>query len=171
LSQLVKEGDDASFAKRARIFVTAAARKALNTIHWELTSRLRKWSVLIRFRILQQLLKRQSSWPLRLPGLTARQIYECAEALYVPAPLKGPRIILVRATTGEGGDTPYSEIYFDQTLGWGAVATGLIAIDIRGGHYSMLQEPAVAHLADLFTGILDSESEPCRASSKIDEPA
>jgi FkbH-like protein len=171
LSQLVKECDDTSFAKRARILVTAAARKALNTIHWELTSRLRKWSVLIRFRFLQQLLKRKSSWPSRLPGLTVRQIYESAEALYVPAALKGPKIILMRATTGEAGDTPYTEIYSDPTFGWGTIAQGLVAIDVRGGHYSMLQEPAVAHLADLFTGILDSESEPCRASSKIDEPA
>jgi len=171
LSQLVKERDDASLARRAHILVTAAARKALNMVRWELTSRLRKWSVLLRFAILQQVLKRQSSWPSRLPGLTVRQIYESAEALYVPAPLKGPRIILVRATTGEGGDTPYSEIYSDQTFGWGAVATELIAIDVRGGHYSMLQEPAVAHLADVFTGILDPESEPNRANSKIDEPA
>jgi len=89
----------------------------------------------------------------------------------VPAALKGPKILLIRATTGEAGDTPYTEIYSDPTFGWGTIAQGLVAIDVRGGHYSMLQEPAVEHLADVFTGMLDSEAEPYPTNCKVDEPA
>ena len=48
---------------------------------------------------------------------------------------------------GEASDTPYREIYADETFGWGAVTQDLIVVDVEGGHSSMLQEPFVESLA------------------------
>ena len=51
-------------------------------------------------------------------------------------------------TEGEGPDQPYVERYADPLLGWGPRTTGgLEAIDVPGGHSSMLQEPHVRTLA------------------------
>ena len=68
-----------------------------------------------------ELLARGMPWPRFIPELSVRQIYDTAEAHYRPKPLSGAAVVLVRAQTGEGGDTPYREIYADETLGWGAV--------------------------------------------------
>jgi FkbH-like protein len=173
LSQLFTErgSEKDPLAQKIQQIIREAIQKASNTVRWELTSRFTRWSVRLRFRLLQRLLKRQSVWPPKIPGLSVRQIYESAEALYKPATVDGPKIVLFRATQGEGGDTPYSEIYSDPTFGWGGVARGIVPVNVEGGHFSMLQEPAVDHLADVFANILVTETNVHRTHSKIDEPA
>lgn len=42
-------------------------------------------------------------------------------------------------------------IYTDETFGWGEVTQNLIAVDLEGGHSSMLQEPFVETLAAELT--------------------
>ena len=58
-------------------------------------------------------------------------------------------ILLFRATSGNGDDEPFSQVFVDPLLGWAArSAGGVRCIDVPGGHLSMLQEPDVAVLAD-----------------------
>lgn len=123
-----------------------AAQKLFNATLWEVASRGKRWSVRARYRFLNKLLATKRSWPNALPSLTVRQIYDAAEANYHAIPTSFP-VLLVRARQGQGGDTPFREIYADETLGWRDVATNLLIEDVDGGHFSMLQEPYAEMLA------------------------
>ena len=88
-----------------------------------------------------------------------QQIYDSAEPLYVAKPLAGTPTVLIRATVGEGNDTPYREIYADAALGWKSVIADLTVVDVDGGHSSMLQEPFVESLAEALLPYLVVKSE------------
>jgi len=69
--------------------------------------------------------------------------------------------VLARAQRGEGGDdTPYQEIYADETLGWRAVADNLTCVDVDGGHSTMLQERFVDSLATALLPYLEGNAQP-----------
>jgi thioesterase domain-containing protein len=131
---------------------SAVARKALNVISYELYSIGERISVRLRFALLKNLVKRGASWPRALPVLTVMQIYNALESRYIPPVLANVPILLVRASAGEGSDTPYRHLYRDEDFGWGKVAGQLELVDVPGGHSSMLQEKAIESLA---TAILD----------------
>ena len=76
------------------------------------------------------------------PPLSVREIYDTAESTYAPESLPDSDVVLVRARVGEGGDTPYRQIYTDETFGWNAVTNNIAVVDVEGGHSSMLQEPS-----------------------------
>jgi len=87
------------------------------------------------------------------------QIYNALESRYIPPVLSNVPILLVRASDGEGADTPYRNLYRDEDFGWGKVAGRLELIDVTGGHSSMLQEPAIESLATAILArlkVLDS---------------
>jgi FkbH-like protein len=170
-SRMIKDEAELPVVKRARRLLLATLRKTWNILSWEATSRFTNWSVRARFRLLQTLLSRGQLWPRGIPGLTARQIYERAEAAYVPPRIVGTSVVLVRASTGEFGDTPYVDLYSDGTLGWAAVAPNLTIANVNGGHFSMLQEPFVAHLASTLQKLLSSPSAAHLTHSPINEPA
>ncbi len=130
----------------ARSMVSTTSRKLMNALIWEITHRGKQLSVRARFRLLRELLARQLPWPWLVPELTVRQIYDSAEARHVPKLLSDASSVLVRARIGEASDTPYREIYAEETFGWGAVSRDLIVVDVDGGHSSMLQEPFVESL-------------------------
>jgi thioesterase domain-containing protein len=75
------------------------------------------------------------------------EIYNALEPRYTPPRLADVPIILVRASVGEGIDTPYRCMYRDEDFGWRHAAEQLEIVDVIGGHSSMLQEPAVKSLA------------------------
>jgi thioesterase domain-containing protein len=75
------------------------------------------------------------------------QIYNALEARYRPPVLREVPILLVRASVGEGTDTPYRELYRDADFGWRHLAARLDVVDVSGGHSSMLQEQAIDSLA------------------------
>jgi thioesterase domain-containing protein len=133
--------------QRAGTIVRAISKKATGLVLWEISRWGKQLSVYARFRLLRSVLTRDLAWPKFVPELTLREIYDCAVASYDPKPLSISSVMLVRAQSGEGEDTPYREIYVDQTLGWGAVVQGLITVDVAGGHTSMLQEHFVDSLA------------------------
>ena len=74
--------------------------------------------------------------------------------------------MLVRARVGEGGDTPYRQIYADETFGWNAVTNNIAVVDVEGGHSSMLQEPFVDSLAAALTPHLRRKPKPVHAHSQ-----
>jgi len=139
-----------SLVARAWTILGVISRKLVNTLTWEIKRRMTKWWVDARFLLLRKRLARGRPWPKFLPGLSARQIYESADALYVARPLPRASVVLVRARAGVDGvadDTPYLDIYADETLGWRALIEKLNVIDVDGGHSSMLREPFVQSLA------------------------
>lgn len=134
-------------ARNAAVLIIKATRKFWNLLKWEVTDKIRKISVNLRFRMLKALLSRGKPWPQTIPSLTVREIYEQAEAAYIPASVSGTRVVLIRASNGVGGDTPYVSVYANSSLGWNTLANNLTSIDVNGGHYSMLQTPNVDDLA------------------------
>jgi thioesterase domain-containing protein len=137
------------------------SRKLGNAVRWEIAQLGQRFWARVRFRFLQEVLARGLSWPEHLPELTTRQIYECAEAGYVPRQLSGARALLVRARrrTPIVSDTPFSAIYADETLGWDALIQDLIIADVDGGHGTMLQEPFVQSLAKALLHQLNFKSD------------
>jgi len=119
----------------------------VNALLWEILQRGKQWWVRARFRLLREVLTRELAWPRFVPELSVRQIYDFTQARYAPTPLSISSIVLVRAQTGEGDDTPNRNIYADETFGWDAVAPGLTVVDVDGGHFTLLQERFVDSLA------------------------
>jgi thioesterase domain-containing protein len=132
---------------RAVRIASAIARKAINVVSFELYSFCEKISVRLRFALLKILVKRGASWPPVLPELSVMQIYNALESRYVPPVLADIPILLVRASAGDGTDTPYRDLYRDEDFGWREVAGKLELVDVQGGHSSMLQEEAIESLA------------------------
>ena len=96
------------------------------------------------------------------PGSTSApdflRIYELAHREHrADGVLRAPVVALFRATSGSGAadDIPFREIYADPMLGWQArFERPVLAIDVPGGHTSLLQEPHVGILARDFTHVL-----------------
>ena len=150
--------------KRAGIVIRAVSKKLANALLWEISHRCERLSARARFRLLRVLLSRELEWPRFVPELTVREIYDSAAARYVPKPLPISQVLLVRPQTGEGEDTPYREIFADETLGWSALAQGLEILDVAGGHITMLQEQFVDSLAEALMPYLRREAAPTRES-------
>jgi thioesterase domain-containing protein len=149
--------------RRAEVLVAAIAQKVRNALVWEISQRGKQLWVRARFRLLRQILARDRAWPRFVPQLSARQIYESAEAHYTPQPLSISSLVLMRARHGEAGDTPYREVYADDTFGWEAVTHCIAVIDVDGGHFTMLQEGPVDSLAaDLLPFLHQQEMKPIR---------
>jgi FkbH-like protein len=132
---------------RAMRIASAIARKAFNVLFYELYSFGEGISVRLRFALLKSLVKRGVSWPPALPELSVMQIYGALESRYIPPVLADIPILLVRASAGDGTDTPYRDLYRDEDFGWREVAGKLELVDVQGGHSSMLQEEAIESLA------------------------
>jgi thioesterase domain-containing protein len=148
--------EDDGYSRSSSSLLRAAAAKVWRTLRWEIGNSFEKWTVRLRFWLLETLLKQQMSWPRMISGLTVRQIYETAEAKYIPKPLPGTKIALVRATKGNAADTPYQEIYSDGTLGWETSCADVKILDVEGGHFSMLQEPFVQDLAEQLSPLVST---------------
>ena len=132
---------------RAMKIASAIARKAFNFGSYELYSFGERISVRLRFAVLKILVKRGASWPPKLPELSVMQIYNALESRYIPPVLADIPVLLVRASAGDGTDTPYRDLYRDEDFGWKEVAGKLELVDVQGGHSSMLQEEAIESLA------------------------
>jgi thioesterase domain-containing protein len=126
---------------------SAVLRKARNVFVYEFSSAARKVSVRLRFALLRSLVRRDAAWPSQWPELSVMEIYNGLESRYTPPALTDVPILLVRATAGDGIDTPYRDLYQEEDFGWGRVANQLEVVDVVGGHSSMLQERAVESLA------------------------
>ena len=145
--------------------------KLWNAARWEVLSFYRRRSSRLRFDLLQFLLRRGWSWPSFIPDLTVREIYENAENDFHPQTLSGKQILLVRATVGEMTDTPYRDVYSDNSLGWDAFVSNLTIADVEGGHSSMLQEPFVKSLAGTLLPLLSHSTSRQSAALPVTEHA
>jgi FkbH-like protein len=158
-SDLGKSGTD----QKGKLLLFALPKilsKVTRAASWEISQRVKHATVTARFWLLRRLLARQAAWPARLPSLTFREIYDTAEQRYVPKSLVSSTTLVVRARAGEGNDTPYKEIYAEETLGWSAVANNLTLADVNGGHSSMLQVPFVDGLAEVLGSHIARDKDP-----------
>jgi hypothetical protein len=150
--------------KRAGFVIGAISKKLVNALLWGISHRSELLSARARFRLLRVLLSRELEWLGFVKELTLREIYDGAAARCAPKPLAISPVILVRPQKGESEDTPHREIYVDETLGWSAVAQGLVIVDVAGGHITMLQERFVDSLAEALMPYLQLEAAPTRES-------
>ena len=150
--------DDGS-GKPALVRVATAlpkmARKAANFVHYEISTRLGR---LKDARKLAQL--RQGGDATADAGSSGGdaeaipylRLYEQAHREHVPEGVfRGGEVVLYRAMKGEDvpGDQAYVEQFVDPLFGWSTRVDGPVkAVDVPGGHSSMLQEPHVRLLAE-----------------------
>jgi FkbH-like protein len=164
LEDAVAEARDSATSPLGRwtSIALAIARKVRNFIAYELSSVGSKLSVRFRIALLKLLVRRGRAWPAALPELSFMQIYNELESRYTPPALADVPILLVRASEGDGADTPYRSLYRDEDLGWRNVAGRLELVDVNGGHSSMLQEQAIDSLASVMLArfALASEAAP-----------
>jgi FkbH-like protein len=138
--------------------VKQASTKLMNALAWEVSSRAKRLTTRVRFRVLHRMLERGHPWPATVPELTVREIYDSAEARYSPKALSDAGVMLLRAQSGDSNDQPYREVYADETFDWRSVAQDIAVIDVKGGHSSMLQEPFVESLVEALTPTITAES-------------
>jgi thioesterase domain-containing protein len=143
--------------KRALAVTRAIRQKLTGALLWKVSERGNQLWVGARFRLLREVLRRDLAWPGLVQELNVSQIYYSAQARYTPKPLSIPAIVLVRARTGEEADTPYRDIYADETFGWSSVAHGVRYVDVDGGHSTMLQEHFVDSVAKALLPYLQSK--------------
>jgi FkbH-like protein len=142
--------------RRALVVASKALRKAKNLTTYLIGRRLRNLSDDLRLRLFRACVARGRTLPQALQQIPVRTVYLFAEKHYRPESRFAGRLILFRATRGEGTDEPYVERYDDPLLGWARRATlGVEAYDVPGGHSSMLQQPHVEALAQQLQASID----------------
>jgi thioesterase domain-containing protein len=135
------------------------AEKLQNYLRYELHHRYKR----ARIRFLCQLLRHTfpggKNWPVSLPAPTVRQVFAFAEEQYVPGKLNRTQVILYRANEKDGEDLPLRDLLVDPLFGWQELlALPVQAVDVPGGHSTLLQEGNVAlvasHLVARFRSLL-----------------
>jgi hypothetical protein len=149
----------AGFAS-AQTVILSISKRALNALLWKfrgIMDRGNRLSVHARLVLLDELLRRGRSWPSFLPEFCALDVYDFAEARYMPGSLSISNIVLVRARKGEGSDRAFRDIYADEAFGWNAIVGNLTIIDVEGGHSTMFREPFVGVLAQALIPFLQRD--------------
>jgi thioesterase domain-containing protein len=108
-----------------------------------------------------------SPWPEHEPVPTMNDVWNAIERSYHPESIPDQPAVLYRASVGEGSDLPYRDFLADPLFGWGRVlGTGLVAVDVPGGHFSSLRVPQVEVLAvDLRRRLAHITAQPALGTS------
>ena len=117
--------------------------------------------VVVRAKVslLAYCLTRKAPLPRLVQGVTVRQVLSCSIRNLAGTGRLTGEVHLFRATRSLQGqaDEPYSARFEDPLLGWPRRVQGqVIAIDVAGGHSTMLQEPQVASLAERLQACIDA---------------
>lgn len=120
-----------------------ASDKVLHAASYELSTRFDQRRGQVMHWALSAFVRQEMTWPTWLKQWSVQELYDRAEAMYRPSPCApADRIVLFRASEGQGIDTPYKHIFEGDDLGWRAlICCSLAIVDVAGGHGSMLQEP------------------------------
>jgi FkbH-like protein len=125
------------------------ASKVVGHLTYQATSRARRAYERAAVATLGACLERDLPVPAWARELPVRVVYSQAEARYRPAGKVREEITLFCATSGEGAEEPFRSIYVDPLLGWERrTDKRVVAVEVPGGHGSILQEPNVAVLAE-----------------------
>lgn len=130
--------------------------KVFTTLWYAVASRFARFWVSLRLGLLRLVLTLGMAWPQMVDSLSVREIYTDIKRRYVPKPATIERVILIKATQGYGVDEPVGGMSDDPLLGWRRFVDGdLQAIEVPGGHSSMLQEPYVQGVASVLKRFLE----------------
>ena len=154
----LRRARSATAMRRAALLAGSLARKLRNFTAYHAGKAFREARDGARLRVLRASLDRGRR-PTRLIGrLSATITYLRAEREYRPdGRLEAGELVLFRATSGEGIDAPFIDFYEDPLLGWSDRGRhGARAVDVPGGHTSMLQGPHVAILAARMQEAIDA---------------
>jgi len=146
LGSLGDEGD--STLVRLGKAVPTMLRKTNNLMRYEMQARLEKRLNADKVKAL-----REGDQAAAIEAeISYLKLYEHAHLEHRPqGRFSGGDVVVYRAMKGDGSvaDAPYVEKFADPLLGWGARVDGKVdAVDIPGGHSSMLQGNNVRVLAD-----------------------
>lgn len=133
------------------------ARKLRNFTAYHAARTWREMRDDIRLRLLRISLDRGRRPPKLIGRLSATITYLYAQRGYRPdRRLEEGELALFRATRGDGIDAPFVDFYQDPLLGWSGFSRQAVrAVDVPGGHTSMLQEPHVEVLARRMQNAID----------------
>ena len=153
----LKRAQAVSPARRLIWLAGSLARRARNFAAYQVGKNWREIRDRTRMRVLRACLDRGRLPPRFLGEVSATVAYLYAEREYRPdRQLEQGALVLFRAERGEGIDAPFIEFYEDPLLGWSRrCAGGVRAVDVPGGHTSMLQEPHVGELARQLQQAID----------------
>ena len=146
-----------SAVRRAALLVASLARKLRNFTAYQIGKVWRETRDKARLRLLRAALDRGRR-PAQLIGqVSATVTYLFAEREYRPGrAVAHGDLMLFKATSGDGIDAPFIDFYEDPLLGWSTrSARGVRAVEVPGGHTSMLQEPHVDVLAARLQAAID----------------
>lgn len=122
-------------------------------IRFEAESRVGDYLERVRYEMFRRAVHegRLAELPPFLQNLSVFSVYSFAERRYRPRGAISSPIVLVRASEGDGADTPMKAFHREAALGWEGLTTGRIrTFDAPGGHSTMLQEPNVTAIADFL---------------------
>jgi amino acid adenylation domain-containing protein len=152
----LQAGHQGSRLERFRRRATGAARKLRNYLVYEVTSRFKKLSNRIKFRVMRAVTDRGRPVPRFAQGLSVHTVLGYAIPEYQPDRLLEGAALLIRATEGEGFDEPAAALSADPTLEWASRVKGKIeTFDVLGGHSTMLHEPNVRDVAKFLADRID----------------
>ena len=143
--------------RRALSLAGGFGRRLRNFVAYRVAKAWRDARDRTRLELLRAALDRGRAPPKLIGRPSATITYLYAQRGYRPAEvLREGRLVLFRATCGEGIDAPFSEFYQDPLFGWSIrSACGVRVEDVPGGHTSMLQEPHVDTLARRMQQAID----------------
>lgn len=153
----LRRAQGTSALRRAALLAGSVARKLRNFVLYHVGKSCREARDGLRLRLLRAALDRGRRPPRLFGPSSATITYLWAEREYRPAGrLQEGELVLFKATQGEGLDAPFIDFYADPLFGWGDRGRqGARAVDVPGGHTSMLQEPHVAVLAARLQAAID----------------
>ena len=152
-SLTLSSGVKTSFLER----VQKVWRKGSNLLRYEISLKGKKDLASIRARIVVWYQDRHLPVPVIVRGLSVRELLIFAYEQYKPRQKFVGKLLLLRATQGNGtdGDRPYVEEYADPLLGWQAFCQSAIALsEVPGGHSTMLSDKNAPALARAIEDIL-----------------
>jgi len=152
----LRSGERGSRFSRLADGSAKAARKLRNFLASELTVRAERFSSMLRFRMLREVLRHGYSVPPFLRGMSVPEVLGFAFMQYRVTGLLEGRAILIRSTKGEGIDRPMISLVDDPLFGWGGRVRGALeVIDMPGGHSSVFQPPYVGNLAKCVDALIN----------------
>lgn len=156
LSKAIAQGKDKKGVSQLIYTFTQIMKKVQGATVYELKNRVNQLQLQLKLTLFRYYLDKGLPLPKFLKNITPRQVYRFGKKSYVPGVFKG-RLLVFRATEGEGAEEPAINMTIDPFLGWGQRATEEVEVyDIIGNHSSMLQEPYVKEMADRMKAYLDS---------------
>jgi len=139
--------------------------KSQNVIRYEITAKTEQVKSTIQPRLFRWYQDRQRALPGVLQRLAVSDLFMFAYTEYLPSSRLQSKMLLIRATEGNGtkADAPYISQYKDPHLGWDDwTAQPIETCDVPGGHSTMLSDRHVRTLAKAADSFIEKSLTPSK---------